>query len=182
MRAGLPDRQLKKQARSRARAEEHRKEVKLDMARERLKRTLDKAEEEESEEGPPSRWDVDDGLDELTYEYGSWHCASCNSVNGPTVWDCQGWLEGSKCNGTYDHNFSRWAASGPAPVEKKKKRAVKTRLEEALEKESWSCARCHRGNLSYRVKCFRCSYPRTTAEKQGDRLRGFGGLRCQKVG
>ena len=169
VRAGLPDRQLKKQARSRARAEEHRKEVKLDMARERLKRTLDKAEEEESEEGPLSRWDVDDGLDELTYEYGSWHCASCNSVNGPTVWDCQGWLEGSKCNGTYDHNFSRWAASGPAPVEKKKKkRAVKTRLEEALKKESWSCARCHRGNLSYRVKCFRCSYPRTTAEKQGD--------------
>ena len=112
---------------------------------------------------PPAEWEVDDGLDELEYEYGSWICRWCKSVNTPKASICESYYKGRKCTGTFDES-EEWARSRPKP-QPQEKRVKRTRLEELLSKDSWYCERCKAGNLTYRVKCFRCSLARPEPQR-----------------
>ena len=154
--------------------------TKVNLARERLTRQAERLAREEAEEEqegagpqrrppPPSSYEVDEGLDELTYEWGSWICEYCSSVNPPKAYACQSYYQGEECRGTYEYNFAGWAPS-KEPRQKTAKKQKMTLLEEQLLKESWTCSRCSAGNLVYRVKCFKCSLKRP--EPEGDASSG----------
>ena len=154
--------------------------TKVNLARERLTRQAERLAREEAEEEqegagpqrrppPPSSYEVDEGLDELMYEWGSWICGYCSSVNPPKAYACQSYYQGEECQGTYEYNFAGWAPS-KEPRQKTAKKQKMTLLEEQLLKESWTCSRCSAGNLVYRVKCFKCSLKRP--EPEGDASSG----------
>ena len=180
LRAGVSAKVLKKQERSRKRATAHREVTKVNLARERLTRQAERLAREEADEEqegagpqrrppPPSSYEVDEGLDELMYEWGSWICGYCSSVNPPKAYACQSYYQGEECQGTYEYNFAGWAPS-KEPRQKTAKKQKMTLLEEQLLKESWTCSRCSAGNLVYRVKCFKCSLKRP--EPEGDASSG----------
>ena len=91
--------------------------TKVNLAKERLARQAERLAREEAEEEqegagpqrrppPPSSYEVDEGLDELTYEWGSWICEYCSSVNAPKAYACQSYYQGEECRGTYEYNFA----------------------------------------------------------------------------
>ena len=163
-RAGVSQRVLKKQMRSRQRAAENRKEERKKAAAARIERER----EESSDEDRMDVWaKTDDCLDDLTYAPGTWFCARCGTAN-PPVGDgtgaCGGWLKGESCSGTFSRDFKRWAPAKSVPQKGKRRREKTTKLEQLLQQESWICSRCQKGNLCFRAKCYQCSLERPSKD------------------
>ena len=166
IRAGVSARLLKKQARSRKRAAGHRVGERTTLTGARLERERGApGDDPPGWAHPPPQWDVDDGLDELTYPEGTWICKLCQSANPPDKEQCEGWVKGSACVGTYSEDWASWAPTKAVPKKTGQKKAH-TRLEEELQKDAWWCPRCKSGNLCYRVKCYKCSRERPAAKEE----------------
>jgi len=110
-------------------------------------------------------WSIDEGLGELTYKAGSWVCGLCGTVR----------VGGPQCTGTYDRNCRRLASARPtqtalpaAEKRKAKRDAGVTKIEQILKEKSWDCDHCGKGNLSFRFKCYKCSYPRPSQEDSSE--------------
>ena len=143
-------RTLKRQARSRQRAAVRRQDVSRDLAGQR-RETGDADRTDVRTTG----WNPDDGLEELQYPSGSWHCGWCATVCGPTDDACVGWVKGERCKGSYYRSFSRWANARPEG--RKQGRQRMTALEAALRKSKWECSLCGKSNLGFRARCYKCS-------------------------
>ena len=149
---------LKKQARSRMRAEEHRKSLAAEAAASRLANE----EPDDSRANAPPR-PPDDGLDDLPYEEGSWVCGACKTVNGPKLVRCEGWIKGERCGERWE-SMARYAKSGPprrrSPDSRREAKRLRTEtvLSQVLQRpDSWWCSRCWSGNLCFRNRCYKCS-------------------------
>ena len=171
LRAQEPVRLLKKQLRSRLRAGEHRRQVQRGDVQRRLAAAAGGA----PRLAAGANWQVDDGLDELAYKPGSWVCRRCGTVSGPEDEECTGWSGGARCEGSYSRDFRCFATSRPGqsalPTSQKKKAkrdAGVTRIEQILKEKSWSCGHCGKGNLAFRFKCYKCSYPRPAEEDSSE--------------
>ncbi|CAL1170400.1 unnamed protein product [Cladocopium goreaui] len=171
LRAEEPVRKLKKQLRSRLRAKDHRKGVQLGDAQRRLAAPAAVA----PRLAVGAAWNTDDGLGELTYKAGSWVCRLCGTVSPPDANECVGWVSGSQCTGTYDRDCRRLASARPAqsalPAAEKRKakrEAGVTKIEQILKEKSWDCDHCGKGNLSFRFKCYKCSYPRPSQQDSSE--------------
>ena len=120
-------------------------------------------------------WSIDEGLGELTYKAGSWVCGLCGTVNPPDANECDGWVGGPQCTGTYDRNCRRLASARPtqtalpaAEKRKAKRDAGAAKIEQILKEKSLDCDHCGKGNLSFRSKCYKCSYPRPSQEDSSE--------------
>ena len=114
-------------------------------------------------------WNVDDGVGELQYSWGSWLCGWCHTINTPADSECKGYVKGEQCEGSFDRSFARWAPSKPPkPPRATKSEKVAPRLTLELKKEAWWCERCWKGNLCFRVKCYKCSAARPALSDSSD--------------
>ena len=158
IRAGASKRKLKKDARSRLRAVGDRAAKAKQMAQERQERERRFATDAElCDAGAKDKWRVDDGIEELEYPEGSWHCSLCSTVNGADDWSCGGFLKGEHCTGSFNRTFGRWAKTRRKGPKKGQRR--QTVLQAALSKGHWDCS-CGQSNLGFRQRCFKCSRER----------------------
>ena len=158
IRAGASKRKLKKDARSRLRAVGDRAAKAKQMAQERHERERRFATDAElCDAGAKDKWRVDDGIEELEYPEGSWHCSLCSTVNGADDWSCGGFLKGEHCTGSFNRTFGRWAKTRRKGPKKGQRR--QTVLQAALSKGHWDCS-CGQSNLGFRQRCFKCSRER----------------------
>lgn len=154
---------LKRQARSRARAADHRKEVAPAVTRARQKKEQ-----------------AGSTMTRLLQMMGWTSCGM--TVVGSVVRaepsirrrrsSCGGWVKGEKCGLHWRRCMSSYAPAGPprrmSPNTRKaaKRARIVTVLSRALEEpDSWWCERCWAGNLCFREKCYRCSLLRPEVEE-----------------
>ena len=169
--------QIVREARKRLRAKKHRLELSAKLNQEistaLREKILDGSRDVRLAAG--STWKVKDNLDELDYPPGTWWCRRCQGTSRGTG-DCQGYLRGQRCGGSFASTFHSWARTAVgaellrAASGKRRSERVRQEIAPSLKDAGWTCNRCEAENLALRDKCYKCSGP--ISEKQLAGLKG----------
>ena len=102
--------QIVREARKRLRAKKHRLQLSAKLNQEistaLREKILDGSRDVRLAAG--STWKVEDNLDELDYPPGTWWCRRCQGTSRGAG-DCQGYLRGQRCSGSFASTFHSWA-------------------------------------------------------------------------
>ena len=168
--------QIVREARKRLRAKKHRLQLSAKLNQEistaLREKILDGSRDVRLAAG--STWKVEDNLDELDYPPGTWWCRRCQGTSRGTG-DCQGYLRGQRCSGSFASTFHSWARTAVgadllrAASGKRRSERVRQEIAPSLKEAGWKCNRCQAENLALRDKCYKCSGP--ISERQLDVLR-----------
>ena len=169
--------QIVREARKRLRAKKHRLELSAKLNQEistaLREKILDGSRDVRLAAG--STWKVKDNLDELDYPPGTWWCRRCQGTSRGTG-DCQGYLRGQRCSGSFASTFHSWARTAVgaellrAASGKRRSERVRQEIALSLKDAGWTWNRCEAENLALRDKCYKCSGP--ISEKQLAGLKG----------
>ena len=147
--------QIVREARKRLRAKKHRLQLSAKLNQEistaLREKILDGSRDVRLAAG--STWKVEDNLDELDYPPGTWWCRRCQGTSRGTG-DCQGYLRGQRCSGSFASTFHSWARTAVgaellrAASGKRRSERVRQEIAPSLKGAGWTCNRCEAENLA----------------------------------